>query len=558
MNLYTRVVPPSCIVCGEPFTLSVKVIELLQKFPDEPLPTLCFSCSHKRRLLFRNGRTLYRRKCDATGESIISIFAPEKPYTVYRADTWWSDAWDAKSYGRSIDFSRPFFEQFRELQLQVPRIALTNIKADNSEYCNMSEGNRNCYLIFGGDFNHECLHGTFGMHNTSVVDADMSNHNERCYFLSDSYHCYDTRFAFNSQHCASCSFVSDCTGCNDCILCTNLVQKSYCIRNQQLSKSDFEQEKQRLLTGSMKAQEALWHEFLVMRARRTVKASNIVSSEGCTGDYIQGSKGCEHCYDVWDSEDSVDVIVAFAAKDVLMCNTIGHRSELCYDMIATIASYNCRHSFSVFDSSDIEYSDFIFQSTHLFGCVGMRKAEYCILNKQYTQDEYVALRSKIIAHMKATGEWGKFFPPACSCFAYNESTAPSYFPLTKEQAINEGFLWLERPEETVGTTRKIQAQDLPDHIRDISDDIQHWAIECPVSRKLFKIMRAELEFYRSMQLPIPHLHPDERYRRRIALRNSLVTYARSCEKCGIGLQTSFSPDRPERVLCERCYLEAVY
>jgi hypothetical protein len=48
--------------------------------------------------------------------------------------------------------------------------------------------------------------------------------------------------------------------------------------------------------------------------------------------------------------------------------------------------------------------------SNCFGCVGIKKKEYCIFNKQYTKEEYERLREKLIEHMKDTGEWGEFFP----------------------------------------------------------------------------------------------------------------------------------------------------
>ena len=42
------------------------------------------------------------------------------------------------------------------------------------------------------------------------------------------------------------------------------------------------------------------------------------------------------------------------------------------------------------------------------------------------------LKEKIIEHMQETKEWGEYFPGNVSPFAYNESMAQDYFPLTKE------------------------------------------------------------------------------------------------------------------------------
>ena len=111
-----------------------------------PPPTLCPDCRQQRRLSFRNERTLYRRKCDATGKEIVSIYSPDKPYTVYHQDYWWSDAWDPLTYGRAFDFTRSAFEQFREMMREVPRISVLNGYGENSEYCNHAWKQKDCYF----------------------------------------------------------------------------------------------------------------------------------------------------------------------------------------------------------------------------------------------------------------------------------------------------------------------------------------------------------------------------------------------------------------------------
>jgi hypothetical protein len=107
-------------------------------------------------------------------------------------------------------------------------------------------------------------------------------------------------------------------------------------------------------------------------------------------------------------------------------------------------------------------------------------------------------------------------------------------------------------------SRVIPAVKLPDAIDDVPDDILNWAIECEATKRPFRIIKQELDFYRKMKLPIPHLHPDERHRRRMALRNPRKLWKRPCMKCGKEMETTYAPERPEIVYCENCYLKEVY
>jgi hypothetical protein len=439
------------------------------------MPTLTqFELSQRHRLAFRNERSLYRRKCDATGEEIISIYSQDKPYKIYKSDYWYGDKWDALDFGRDFDFNRPFFKQFAELQLQVPRLALSNAKGVNSEYCNMTFYNKNCYLIFGGDFNEDSAYGILCMHNKNVMECDYSNNCELCYEISDCLECYNVDYATDCRNCFDCSYISDCIGCNNCILCTNLINQSYCIENKKLSKEGFKEKKKQIFTppnsieinpkeistkpnsakpnsytptspesatSPLSTREILYQKWLQIREKRIVKFANQIQCENCTGNYIKNSKNCINCFDVSDCEDMKDIIFATKCKDCKDCTLLGDGSQLCKNTLSTIGAYNSKHSFFTIDSSDIEYCEFSINSSNLFGCIGLKHKKYCIFNKQYEKEEYELLHDKIIAHMKKTGEYEKFFPAFLSCFNYNETTANTYYPLSKEEALKEGFKW---------------------------------------------------------------------------------------------------------------------
>ena len=81
-------------------------------------------------------RNLYKRKCDATRESIISMYSPDKKYRVYKQDFWWSDTWDALDYGKNFDFEKNFFEQIGALIKVVPKLSLSTEALENSPYVN--------------------------------------------------------------------------------------------------------------------------------------------------------------------------------------------------------------------------------------------------------------------------------------------------------------------------------------------------------------------------------------------------------------------------------------
>ena len=187
--------------------------------------------------------------------------------------------------------------------------------------------------------------------------------------------------------------------------------------------------------------------------------------------------------------------------------------------------------------------------------------------------------------------YGEFFPPELSPFAYNETIAQEYFPLTKEQAIDKGYRW--KDPETRNYKITLKTEQIPDHIKDVKDDIVNQIIQCGHydmdSKKTvcneqcataFKIIPQELEFYRKMNLPLPRLCPNCRHYQRIKQRNPLKLWHRKCQcageksdnkvyqntiehnhhgtdHCPNEFETSYAPERKEIVYCEKCYQEEV-
>jgi hypothetical protein len=218
----------------------------------------------------------------------------------------------------------------------------------------------------------------------------------------------------------------------------------------------------------------------------------------------------------------------------------------------------------------------------VFACVGLRNKQYCILNKQYTKEQYEELVLKIIKHMNdmphtdSKGriyKYGEFFPPELSPFCYNETVAQEYFPLTKEEAQEQGYRWKDREERNYKIDVKNEA--ISDNIKEVTEEILGKVIECEHKgtcneqcTEAFKIIPQELQFYQRMNLPLPRLCPNCRHYQRLKQRNPLKLWHRQCMcdksnhahkgKCEVEFETSYSPDRPEIVYCEKCYQKEIY
>jgi hypothetical protein len=235
-------------------------------------------------------------------------------------------------------------------------------------------------------------------------------------------------------------------------------------------------------------------------------------------------------------------------------NNYTEENELCYEYLGMYATKRTYFSLFCRQTNEVFYSEYCVNCEHLFGCTNLRNKKYCILNKQYSKDEYEKTVAKIVALMQDEKSWGEAFPASISPFAYNETVANEFFPMQKEEVLARGWKWKDDDKKEFQPQRIL----IPQNIRDVQDSICYEVLACERTGRNFRIIPQELAFYRRMKLPIPRIHPDERHAERIAKRTPRKLWERNCGKCSAGILTSYSPDSPYIVYCEKCYLEATY
>ncbi len=155
--------------------------------------------------------------------------------------------------------------------------------------------------------------------------------------------------------------------------------------------------------------------------------------------------------------------------------------------------------------------------------------------------------------MRKTGEYGEFFPIALCPFGYNETMAMDAFPLSFTSAISQGFRWYEEPKKELIP----QTCVIPNDTQEISDTLSTEIFECHCGKN-FKIILPEISFYKKLKIPIPQNCPSCRHTTRMAKRNPLKLYEGVCGRCKKLVKTSYSPQKPEIILCKDCYQKEVY
>ncbi len=379
-------------------------------------------------------------------------------------------------------------------------------------------------------------------------------------------------------------------------MCSNLVRGSYCIRNKQCSKEEYAKAIEAINLGNRAVIDGFMPEFKLLKEKSLRRAIEGFNHTGSIGNYLTNTKNCRNCFDLLDGEDCRYIIYGNEVKDTMDAYAAYPKTELCYETVGSGApTYNAKFSYLPWAGSNLTYCINAFSGCHdCFGCNHIHNVQYCILNKQYTKEEYEELVPKIIKH---TNEmpfrdnqgriygYGEFFPVEFSPFAYNETIAQEHFPLTKEEAIKQGYQWKDPDTRDYKITKK--ALEVPEDIKDASDAILNEVIGCEHEGKCseqcataFKIVSEELSLYRRMNLPLPHLCPNCRHAARLKQRNPFKLWHRQCQcvgstsspqagsdniykntavhqhgagKCPNEFETSYAPERKETVYCEQCY-----
>ncbi|MFA6520134.1 MAG: hypothetical protein WCT44_00850 [Candidatus Paceibacterota bacterium] len=531
-----------------------------------PPPNYCPDCRMMRRLAFRNERTLYKRTCDLCNKDGVSLYPAGTPFPVYCQKCWWGDGWDPKIYAMDWNKSRPFMEQFAELKNKVPRIGLLVIDSINSDYTNNAGENKNCYLIFAAENNEDCLYGRLIQRCKNSMD---------CTFLYDSelcYECVDTRRSFKCvygerlQECVDVLFSFDMRNCQNCILCSNGRNLNYCIENKQYTKEEFEKKKAEILSSYESIEQAK-EKYNDLRSKALVKYALATKCNKATGDYMYNCHEGVNIFDASNTKNSSYVADAEEALDCQDCNNLYFRPERLYNVMGTLQSTNCITGVYVMYGNEVHYSDSCYNCVGCFGCVGLNKKNYHILNKEYSKEEYQKLKEEIVEHLKKEGVYGDFFPPELSPFGYNESLAQEYYPLSEKEAREKGFNWQAQTSGTYGK-ETLKENEIPATLGETTEEILNQVLVCKDCKKNFRITRGEFDFYRRMNIPLPHKDFECRHQDRMKKRNPRQLWPRTCmcelknhlhkdKKCENEFETSYSPDRPETVYCEQCYQQEV-
>lgn len=498
---------PTCLQCQQAFEIDEHDQAYYAK-RDVPAPKLCPRDRLKRRLSFRNERKLYARKDDSNGKTIVSNIRPDAAFPVFHLDEWHKQTHEVPQL-EGFDFNRTFFEQFAELWAKAPRMHKASAgNEENSEYSNHCGNCRNCYFIFNSEEDEDCMYIRFGDKSRDCADCTNVIMSELCYECVNIKNCYNLKFSDDCDNCSDSAFLRNCRGTKNSMFCYGLERQEFCLFNQKYSKEEYAQKIKEYRLDSyagLQAAKQVWENF---SAQWPKMRHIILNSENCEGESIYNSKNCGNSFNISNCEDCRYVLNSVDVKDSYDFYAYGMKTALCLEAVTIANCYDLKYCSYCMYSNSLEYCESCWTCEDCFGCVGLKKGKFCIFNKQYSEEEYKATVPKIKEHMMKTGEYGEFFPEKFSLFPYEDTMAQDYFP----QAIAQKTA--ELPQGTLNVNQ------IPDTVGEVTSEIANQVFFCPVEQKAFKFQANEIKFYKKVNVALPRMSFEARYKK----RNELIPF----------------------------------
>lgn len=418
-------------------------------------------------------------------------------------------------------FSKNFFENFKELFVNQTLPALWQVgENENCEYSDTTFGSKNSYLTIVNCFDVENLLYSYevGTGSKNVINwFGIIDNSENIYFCSWIVRSFNVFYSKFLNNCNNIWFSSSLVWCSECILCNELQNQSFCIENKQYSKEEYLIKKALILEEKKN--------FMDYYNNLNLKASNTWSSN-CTGTFCVNSNNIENGYFVsyvnnwrnlisiwWDINSSkqnlFDIFSSWSTlEDAYACMWVSPGSNF----------YCCMNSW---DSHSIYYSYYLVNCSFCLGCIGLKNKRYCILNKQYSKEEWYELAGKIFEQMEKDWILWEFFPGWLNPFYFNDSVAYIISQIfTKEEVTKDWYLWRDEPikVDIPNWVEIINSKDLANY--EWFDSEWNWRINPEILKKaiqdenwnIYRIVKMEYDFLTKYNLPLPRIHWLDRFK----------------------------------------------
>jgi hypothetical protein len=263
----------------------------------------------------------------------------------------------------------------------------------------VQDGYNEGQMCYECSYTNQSYYSTFLSKCTENYYCHRNINCENCFDCSDCggtlnsymcHNCLDCFECFNSQYCIDSKNLDHCLLCQgseQCFGSYGLINEKFCIFNKKYSEEEYKNKIQELRKQPkefIEAEEAKMYDKIgIMRTIDIADNSedSIFTSEGIS------NKSCYYCFGTYQSKNSLYCFGCESADDSID-NTILVQSELCY---GCTYSFTCNECFFCNDCMNCSRSSYLtscYNCMDCFGCAQLDDKQYCILNKQYSKEEY--------------------------------------------------------------------------------------------------------------------------------------------------------------------------
>lgn len=431
-------------------------------------------------------------------------------------------------YGKSYDFWKNFFENFKTLFLTIPVSRVHDFRGDseNSSYADVISSSKNVYLSWNVTRGNENIFYSLWVKEdckdvyNSVMVWDHAEIIYNSIWVIKSFQIFYSKFISSSSYIW---FSSNLVWCQECIFCDNLENKSYHINNVAYSKEDYLKEKKKIL----EKREDFYKNF--------EKLPNIWKNLGSTGKtnwvfliQCDNAENSLYGYNLKNTRNTILSWYSYWEEDIYDSIFCGMKSNAYWILCSWLQAEYIYNSFWVsgwmhnFYCYACEWS-----CSYCIWCIGLKNKSYCILNKEYSREEWYELAAKIFSQMEAHNILWDFFPWEMNPFYFNDTLA--YLiddSFSKTEVQNKWYMW--RTDEIKIDIPKwsdvIEVKELNNF--ETYNEHWEWSINREILQKVvkdnawnyYRILPSEYEFLIKYKLPLPRIHWKERIKKGFNLK----------------------------------------
>ncbi|MFC1788101.1 hypothetical protein ACFLZY_02675 [Patescibacteria group bacterium] len=548
----------TCELTGEKWEMTEEEIGWYKKFNVPPSGVSPLNRMKYLTEKWPSGQYWYNKHPE-TGKMIVSGVHPATGIKVL-PDVEWFDR-DFSAIKKDVDFEVSIIDQLYDLRQKVPSNASRDYEKSENSISLASFGDINSYFVVGCK-SKNTFHSIVGWDTEDSAEIYNCNAIRKSFQIVHSDKMYQCNFAKECNSCLNSSFLFDCRNCENCFGATNKRNKKYLWFNEQLSSEEWERRRAEVDLGSRKVVEEYLEKFSQLVKDAVWPENFNEKTEGCIGEYLTNCNDCRYVYFANQSARNIfwGAFAMQGPQDCAFCAEASGSQEIYYCSAAT-NSFLCKFSLWVSRCKELEYSIDCYDCEYCFGCVGLRKKQFCIFNKQYSEEDYWKKVDEIKCVMLDRDEYGKFLPPKFSPTHYVDCGATKYQLADLEFGKAIGANLFDPNSEGAIGDELAQAQvvhqvtEVPDHVKGMGD----WAGKVlfdPVYKRRFSYLSPEIKLYQQLNIAPPREHTTFRTQKMVTSSNSGVFEPAQCDQCKKKLIISLNKTYPNRTIyCKPCYLK---